>query len=303
MNIMITGGAGYIGNELVYRLSAEPGVTEILVYDNLCKGNYNLFTGLRKVPGNNVRFIQADILDTRSLKREMQGMDVVIHLAAKVETPYADQNPHDFEQTNHWGTAEVVYAAEEADVKRLVYLSSQSVYGQGEISTTDHPREPASYYAISKMRGEDHVLRLMEKIPVQLVRCANVYGYSKNLRVETPVNQMIFDAHFTNRVAIHGDPDHTLTHISLYRLVEVLTRLVKREMASDIYNLSHRKMSSIDYVDSLKELYPDLETIFVDQHIPLHNLTIDCDERLAGMMPGDTTMAEDLVKFRELFTF
>ncbi|MBO6557004.1 MAG: SDR family oxidoreductase [Pseudomonadales bacterium] len=303
MKIMITGGAGYIGNELVYRLSAEPGIKDILVYDNLCKGNYNLFTGLRKVPGNNVRFIQADILDTRTLKREMQGMDVVIHLAAKVETPYQDQNPHDFEQTNHWGTAEVVYAAEETDVKRLMYLSSQSVYGQGEVDSTDHPRVPSSYYAISKMRGEDHVIRLMEKIPVQLVRCANVYGYSKNLRVETPVNQLIFDAHFTNRVAIHGDPEHTQTHISVYRLVEVLARMVKREMESDVYNLSHRQMSSFDYVESLKELYPELETIFVDQHIPLHDLVVECDPRLKELLPGDTTMVEDLVKFRELFTF
>ena len=303
MKIMITGGAGYIGNELVYRLSAEPGVRDILVYDNLCKGNYNLFTGLRKVPGNNVRFIQADILDTRALKRQMEGTDVVVHLAARVETPYADQNPHDFEQTNHWGTAEVVYAAEETNIKRLLCLSSQSVYGQGEVTSTEHPREPASYYSISKMRGENHVIRLMEKIPVQLVRCANVYGYSKNLRVETPVNRLIFDAHFTNRVAIHGDPDHTLTHISLFRLVEVLARMIMREMQSDIYNLSHRKMSSYDFVESLKELYPDLETIFVDQHIPLHSLTMACDSRLQDMLPGDTTMVEDLVKFRQLFTF
>jgi|TARA_B100001964_G_C14119187_1_gene547519 UDP-glucose 4-epimerase len=303
MKVMVTGGAGYIGNELVYRLSAEPGIKEILVYDNLCKGNYNLFTGLRKVPGRNVRFIQADILDSRSLKKHMQGMDVVIHLAAKVETPYADQNAHDFEQTNHWGTAEVVYTAEEVGIGRLMYLSSQSVYGQGEVATTDHPRVPGSYYSISKMRGEDHVMRLMEKIPVQLIRCANVYGYSKNLRVETSVNQLIFDAHFTNRIAIHGAPEHTLTYISVYRLVEVLARMVKREMDSDVYNLSHRKMSSLDMVDALKELYPELETIFVDQHIPLHDLTLESDARLQEMLPGDTTMVEDLVKFRELFTF
>tara|TARA_B100001971_G_C17993097_1_gene433363 strand:- start:35 stop:736 length:702 start_codon:yes stop_codon:yes gene_type:complete len=233
----------------------------------------------------------------------MQGMDVVIHLAAKVETPYADQNAHDFEQTNHWGTAEVVYTAEEVGIGRLMYLSSQSVYGQGEVATTDHPRVPGSYYSISKMRGEDHVMRLMEKIPVQLIRCANVYGYSKNLRVETSVNQLIFDAHFTNRIAIHGAPEHTLTYISVYRLVEVLARMVKREMDSDVYNLSHRKMSSLDMVDALKELYPELETIFVDQHIPLHDLTLESDARLQEMLPGDTTMVEDLVKFRELFTF
>lgn len=303
MKIMVTGGAGYIGNELVYRLSAEPSIKDILVFDNLCKGNYNLFTGLRKVPGNNVRFIQADILDSRSLRKHMEGMDVVIHLAAKVETPFADQNAHDFEQANHWGTAEVVYTAEEIGVKRLMYLSSQSVYGQGEVTSTDHPRVPSSYYSISKMRGEDHVMRLMEKIPVQLIRCANVYGYSKNLRVETPVNQMIFDAHFTNRISIHGSPEHSQTHISVYRLVEVMARMVKRELDSDVYNLSHRKMSSLDMVHALTELYPELETIFVDQHIPLHDLSMECDERLVGMLPGDTTMVEDMVKFRELFTF
>ncbi|MBT7723116.1 MAG: SDR family NAD-dependent epimerase/dehydratase, partial [Gammaproteobacteria bacterium] len=65
----------------------------------------------------------------------------------------------------------------------------------------------------------------------------------------------------------------------------------------------HRKMSSLNMLDALKELYADLETIFVDQHIPLHDLTVECDDRLKAMLPGDTTMVEDLVKFRELFTF
>lgn len=303
MKIMITGGAGYIGNELVYRLSAEPGVEDVLVYDNLCKGNYNLFTGLRKVPGNNVRFIQADILDSRSLKSCMAGMDVVIHLAAKVEAPFADQNAHDFEQTNHWGTAEIVYTAEELGIGRLLYLSSQAVYGEGDVRDSEHPRVPSSFYGLSKMRGEDHVLRLMDKLPVQIVRCANVYGYSKNLRFETLVNQFVFDAHFTRRVAVHGDPGHTMTHISLYRLVEVLARMVRRDLPSGVYNLSHRQMATGELVEALRELYPDLETIFVDQHIPLKDLTMACDERLLDLLAGDGTLVEDLVKFRELFTF
>ena len=303
MRVMVTGGAGYIGNELVYRLSAEPSIKDILVYDNLCKRNYNLFTGLRKLPGNNVRFVQADILDSRSLRSCMEGMDVVVHLAAKVEMPFADQNAHDFEQTNHWGTAEVVYTAEEAGIGRLIYLSSQSVYGQGEVTGPEHPRVPTSYYGISKMRGEDHVMRLMEKIPAQLLRCANVYGYSKNLRVETMVNQFIFDAHFTNRVAIHGDPEHAMSHISVYRLVEVLARMLKLDMPSGVFNLAHRKTSPMQLVEALRELYPELETIFVDQHIPLHDLTIECDDALRALLPADGTLVEDLVKFRELFTF
>ena len=303
MKILLTGGAGYIGNELVYRLSEETGIEEILVYDNLCKGNYNLFTGLRKVPGKNVRFLQADILDSRSLRSAMKGVDLVIHLAAKVPTPYADQDPHDFEQSNHWGTAEVVYAAEEESVGRFIYLSSQSVYGHGEVKNTEHPRVPTSYYSISKMRGEEHVLRLMEKISVQLVRCANVYGYSKNLRVETEINQLVFDAHFSNRVSIHGDPEFTQTYISLYRLVEVLAQMVNQNVESDVYNLSHLSVSSMDMVEGLKVIYPGLETIFVDQHIPLHDLTMQCDRRLAPLLPDDTSIVEDLQKFKELFTF
>ena len=303
MKILLTGGAGYIGNELVYRLSEEAGIEEILVYDNLRKGNYNLFTGLRKVPGKNVRFLQGDILDSRTLRSAMKGVDLVIHLAAKVPTPYADQDPHDFEQSNHWGTAEVVYAAEEESVGRFIYLSSQSVYGHGDIKSTEHPRVPTSYYSISKMRGEEHVLRLMEKISVQLVRCANVYGYSKNLRVETEINQLIFDAHFTNRVAIHGDPEFTQTYISLYRLVEVLAQMVNKNVESDVYNLSHLSVSSMDMVEGLKVIYPGLETIFVDQHIPLHDLKMECDRRLAPLLPNGTSIVEDLQKFKELFTF
>ena len=124
MRVLVTGGAGYMGTELVYRLASEPSIKDILVYDNLCKGNYNLFTRLRKVPSNIVRFVQADNLDSRGLRKHMEDTDVVFHLEARVETPYADQNAHDFEQTNHWGTAEVVYAAEEVRVSRLIHLSS-----------------------------------------------------------------------------------------------------------------------------------------------------------------------------------
>jgi UDP-glucose 4-epimerase len=207
MKVMITGGAGYIGNELVYRLSAEPGIEDILVYDNLCKGNYNLFTGLRKVPGNNVRFIQADVLDSRSLQElhaghgrgDSSGRQSGNDALCRPERPRfrADQPLGNGRGRLHGRRSR----------HRPAHLPEHTGgLRAGRVQSTDHPRVPSSFYGLSKMRGEDHVLRLMEKIPVQLVRCANVYGYSKNLRFETLVNQFVFDAHFTNRVSIHGDP-------------------------------------------------------------------------------------------------
>jgi UDP-glucose 4-epimerase len=118
MRILITGGAGYIGTELTYELSKRNEVSEIIIYDNLSRGNYNLFIGQTKL--NKVKFVQGDLLDTRKLKKNLKDVDVVIHLAAVVTTPFSDQNPHLFEQVNHWGTAELVYAIEESKVKKFI---------------------------------------------------------------------------------------------------------------------------------------------------------------------------------------
>ena len=106
MKVLITGGAGYLGTELVKKLVQIPKVKEIVVYDNLDKGRYNFFL-CTCIGGDNIRFVQGDILDTRKLKKELQGVDVVFNLAAKIASPYADADPHLYEQINHWGTAEL----------------------------------------------------------------------------------------------------------------------------------------------------------------------------------------------------
>src|SRR6056297_3665371 len=132
MKVLITGGAGYIGTELTHALAAMPAVDKITIYDNLSRGNHNLFLGERKLPSNKVRFQHGDILDSRKLKQIVAEHNVVFHLAAKVTTPFADAHSHLFEQVNHWGTAEVVYAAEEAGIEQLIFLSSVSVYGSSD---------------------------------------------------------------------------------------------------------------------------------------------------------------------------
>ena len=113
MNILITGGAGYLGTELVHVLAANEDVEQILIYDNLSRGNYNLFLQDR-FKHNKVTFVQADILDSRQLRNSLKDVDVVYHLAAKVTTPFANIDAHFYEQVNHWGTAELIYALEDS---------------------------------------------------------------------------------------------------------------------------------------------------------------------------------------------
>jgi UDP-glucose 4-epimerase len=306
MNVLITGGAGYVGDELVYRLAAADNVDKIIIYDNLARSNYNLFTGLRKVPqAAEVKFVRGDILDSRKLRKLLENVDLVYHLAATVSTPYADQNSHSFEQTNHWGTAEMVYAIEDTGPKRVVYLSSMSVYGSGRtITSTDDPLNPQSYYGISKLRGEKHMQRLMEKMPVYIIRCANVYGYSKNLRVEAVINRMIFDAHFQNQVQIQGKGDQVRAFISIKRTVECLYRLLDTELAPGIYNLFDKNLSIISVADTLKEIYPTLDMLFVDQHLPVRDIRVEPDERIMAIMQeGEQSLRQDLLDFKQMFTF
>src|SRR5258705_10146253 len=115
MNILVTGGTGYIGTELVKTLAKNTKVDRIIVYDNLSRGNFNFFIGKNQSNGK-VKFVQGDILDSRKIRKELKGIDVVYHLAAKVTTPFANIDSHFFEQINHWGTAELVYALEESSV-------------------------------------------------------------------------------------------------------------------------------------------------------------------------------------------
>src|SRR5436190_10406753 len=100
MKVLITGGAGYIGTELVYKLGELNEVESIIVYDNLSRGNYNLFIG-HKVAPSKVQFIPGEILDSRKLRKVLKNADVVFHLAAKVTTPFANVDGHVYEQTNH----------------------------------------------------------------------------------------------------------------------------------------------------------------------------------------------------------
>ena len=305
MKVLITGGAGYIGNELVYKLTTEKGIDEIVIYDNLNKGNYNLFTGLRKLPYPNIKFIKGDILDGRKFRKALDGVDVVYHLAANVTTPFADQNPHFFEQINHWGTAGVVYAIENSDVSKLIYLSSVSVYGsQSGLVTINTPLFPKTYYGISKKRGEDQVKRLSDKLTTYIVRSGNVFGYSKNMRIDAVINKFMFDAQFENRITINGDGNQQRAFISMEMVVDVLKQLPSSDLKSGTYNLVDKNLSIIDLATEVKGIYPTLEMIFVNQHLKMRQIKVEKDDRLSTLATQpQKNLKTELLEFKGMFTF
>ena len=285
MNILVTGGAGYVGTKLVKQLIKLEEVDKVIVYDNLSRGNYNLFIGESIVNGHKVQFIQGEILDSRLLRKVLVGIDIVYHLAAKVTTPFANTDPHFYEQINHWGTAELVYAIEESDVKKLIHLSSTSVYGSSDgVVNEGSPLNPRTFYGTAKKRGEEHVQRLVEQGKAIIIRSGNVYGYSKSMRFDAVINRFAFETNFHNRITIQGSGSQHRSFIHVNDLVFDLALLIQKEVPSDVYNLISKNLSILEIVDVFKELRPSLEFLFIDQHLDLRNIQVDPNLKLASFL-------------------
>jgi UDP-glucose 4-epimerase len=306
MKVLVTGGAGYIGTELISLLIANPEVDKVIIYDNLSRPNFNLFLGLRLQKHQKISFVKGELLDSRALKKNLKGVDVVYHLAAKVTTPFANADAHAYEQVNHWGTAELVYAVEESEVKRFIYTSSTGVYGSSKIPAhEDKPPDPQTFYAVSKLRGEQHVRRLIGKIDTYIMRCGNVYGYSKSMRFDAVINKFIFDANFSKMISIQGDGKQSRTFIHIEMMAKALNNLLTADLPSDVYNVVDKNLTVIDILDVLKELIPDLEFMFINQHLRLHELNVKVNPLITDTLQirNSRTLREDLSEFLKKFSF
>lgn len=306
MRILVTGGAGYIGTELVDTLAQKNDVSEIIVYDNLSRNNYNLFINGKLDNHHKIRFVKGDLLDSRQLRKSLDGIDVVYHLAAKVTTPFANTDPHFYEQVNHWGTAELVYALEDSNVKQLIYASSTSVYGSSSLALDEQTNpNPKTFYGISKMRGEEHVNRLIDKMSTVILRSGNVYGYSKSMRFDAVINKFVFEANFNKRITIHGDGRQHRSFIHIDQIKHALANVITTKVDSGVYNLVSRDLVVLDIVDELKQQIPDLEFIFINQHLNLRELKIKANDKLNQLLgvKNEMTFTEELKEFRSHLSF
>lgn len=179
-NVCVTGGAGFIGGHLAERL-AQLGAS-VSIIDDLSTGNINLAARLVDSAPDRVRFVYASILDPTALMDAVDGCDVVFHLAAMGSVPLSVEDPERCFEVNSTGTVRVLEAARHAGVRRVVFASSSSVYGEsatGESACSEdagmHPRSP---YAASKCSAEHAVEAWCKCYPLDGVslRYFNVYG-------------------------------------------------------------------------------------------------------------------------------
>ncbi len=170
-NILVTGGAGFIGSHLCKKLSSL--TQNLTIYDNLSSGKVENVKHLPKV-----HFVRADILDLKKLQSQ-EKTDLIYHLAAQVVVPYSMENPIEDFETNARGTLNVLEKARKDDA-RIVFASSAAVYGNTtQLPTPEiHGFSPDSCYGLSKVVGEQYCNMYSKQygLDVAIVRFANVYG-------------------------------------------------------------------------------------------------------------------------------
>jgi len=143
------------------------------------------------------------------------------------------------------------------------------------------------------------------KIEAFILRCGNVYGYSKSMRFDAVINKFVFEANFSRLVTIQGDGKQSRTFIHVDLLSRALNNMLTADLPPDVYNVVDRNLKVIDILDVLKELIPDLEFIFINQHLHLHELNVKVNPLITdtlGIRNG-RTFHEEIKEFLSKFSF
>ena len=199
--ILVTGGAGFVGGAVVKRL-VDAGA-KVTVLDDL-------FTGLAETIPAAAQFIKGSVTDEKLVTELVAANSLIFHMAAR-NIIASTKNPRDDFATNIGGTLNVVMAARESRVERVVYTSSASVYGNPRSIpiNEDDGIVPLSPYAVSKLGGEHYCLAFYESygLPVSVVRYSNIFGPGQ--RPDNPycgvVSKFLTSAYAGEKLLIHGD--------------------------------------------------------------------------------------------------
>ena len=279
-HIAVIGGAGFIGSHLV-ELLLEQGVGKVTVYDNFTRGTRSNLVSALEDPRVNVYEAGGDIRDKDILQKALNGVDGVFHLAA-LWLLHCVEFPRSAFHVNIEGTFNVLEACIENDVKKLVYSSSASVYGNAVETpmTEGHPFKNETFYGASKIAGEQMVRAFHHKYGLDFLglRYMNVYGSRQDYKgAYIAVIMRILDRLKQDLPPIlYGDGSQTYDFIHVKDIAKANICAMKSDHTNDFLNVGSGIGTSLNNLTALlldltnskqKIEYKPTEESYVSQRI------------------------------------
>ncbi len=290
--LLVIGGAGFVGSYVVDELLKEP-IKEITVLDNFIRGKPENLRAALTDP--RLRVVKGSIRDLSLLRELMQGVDYVFHLAALWLFECVHQ-PRAAVEVNVLGTFNVIEAAQQAGVKKIIYSSSASVYGDAITipMTEEHPFNNRTMYGATKIAGEQFFRAFYEQHQLNYIglRYMNVYGPRMDYQgAYVSVVMKVLD-----RIAegqppvIFGDGSQAYDFIHVYDVARANVLALKSDVTDDVFNVGMGVKTTINELvlhllsltqSSLKPEYKPQEQMFVTNRL---GSTIKAEQRL-GFRP------------------
>lgn len=292
MKIVVTGALGHIGSRLVRDLPFFFPGCEIVMVDNMMTQRYCSLFNLPKE--GRYRFIEADITKME-LRPLLEGIDVVVHLAAITDAAGSFGRAEEVEQNNFNATRRI---AEACAIERghLITLSSTSVYGtQADMvdeDCTEDELQPQSPYAITKLKEERLVQQLVKDkgLKACICRFGTIFGISPGMRFHTAVNKFCWQAAMGLPITVWSTAyDQKRPYLDLGDACRALAHIIHKELFDGrIYNVLTLNATVREVVESIHTFVPSLEIQFVDSKI-MNQLSYEVSDarfRATGYAPS-----------------
>ena len=247
-NSVITGGAGFVGSNLVDRLVSIGH--KVIVLDNFVSGKKS---NLSHHSEKNVKIIKIDISD-KNLDKYFKKADYIFHLAALAEIIPSFKDPNKYFKNNVIGTLNVLKAAKKVKIKKLIYAASSSCYGAPKkFPTSEKDKIDLKHpYAETKFIGEELVMRYASifKMPNISFRFFNVYGPRLNVsgQYSAVIGNFLTQTKNRKPLTVVGDGKQTRDFIHVDDLIDAFIQVIKTKSVNKIYNLGSGKRTSINTI-------------------------------------------------------
>ena len=253
--VLVTGGTGFIGTEVVKQLHKKG-------YEITILGRKDKPEGL-----DHVKYIKGNLSNPAKCVFACAGQDYVIHLAAKARIPESFINPDEYFDSNVTGTRNILTAASAVGVKKFVYAGSSSVYGNNTApNKPTHKPDPLNYYAMSKLFGE-HLCKqykIMFNLNYNILRFFTVYSENQPTSLLFgKFAQMVKDG---KPVTIHGDGEYKRDYIHVSDVATACIVSMESKVKNDTFNVGTGNNISVNaVVEILRKHAPKFTAVNVDK--------------------------------------